>query len=116
MSPQKLTESFLSGLAKLFAKELGDFLATQSSFFALPIVNQITIIILERVFSLGLKYTSLAAYFGKVDLSVGKQAEEFKKAAEANQQAQLSANKKEQEKAEQDLINSARDLIKFGKI
>lgn len=109
-------DSFLTGLIKLGTSDVIKYLALKVPFFTLSIPAGIAKIVVEQILTIVVKNTSLGIYFLRVDLSVGKQAKDFERAAKENEKAQLSGDKKAIEKAERELVERARDLIKLGKI
>lgn len=99
--------------ALISASTLGvmTYLSAQFPFFALPVVNQITELAVNKIISLAVNFTELGAYFVYVDLYTAKERADFEEAvakkANAKTEAEIAA-------ANQAIIEAARKFIRIG--
>lgn len=90
-----------------------EYLLKKSMFWSLPIVNPIAGFVIGMILEIGIKKTELGAFFWFMDMRTSAQGREFTKAAFNNAKIQKSGTKEEKERAEKELIDKARPLIKF---
>jgi hypothetical protein len=115
LSADDFVSQLKSTLINIGTEGVMGFLTANVPFFALPVVRQITKIIVGKIISLAVNETELGLYFIHVDQYTKEQSDKFKEAAQKNAEAQANGSEEERRLAEEELINRARDLIRFNR-
>ena len=89
------------------------YLGSSYSFLSLPIVNPLVKFFVEYVLRIAIYYTELGAFIVATHFRTDEQAIDFERASENLARLPKSASEEERRRAEQELIDRARDLIKF---
>ncbi len=113
MKIDQFIETLKSQLVTIGTNGVMTFLAIEVPFFAFPVVNKVTRLIVEKVIEIAIRYTELGAYFLYVDQYTAAQSDAFSNAAKKNLEAQRNGTAEQKKQAEMELINRTRDLIKF---
>ncbi len=97
----------------LLKKEVMEYLIAQWSFLQFSVFRGFFDILVGELAKFVIRKTSVGVYFLKVNLEVAHQSKTFLKASEELDVALLKGDEKNIEKAEEDLIKSAREFIKL---
>lgn len=116
LSASQYIDAILEAGISAFSKLTIAWIKTAVPFFNLPIISQLTDMVVNKIFEIGLKYTEMGAYFLLVDLTVSKQSKDFEAATIANYKIRQTGTTEEKQNAEQDLIDKARIFIKFHSV
>lgn len=108
MNTEDLLESFKDSVIKLGVDAVCTYLYAQLPFLNLPVVKQITRMIVNVVIETLVKYTEIGLYFAYVDIAVAKQAADYREAA-------LKHKENPTHETQQAKIDAARNLIRFRK-
>lgn len=103
---------------KSAAKNIGSgaviaYLVTVAPWVRLPIIYQIMSWFIRFIVETAIDKTELGAFFLFIDVRTSIQGREFAEAAQKNHETQKNGTKEEKAKAEADLVNKFRTLIKF---
>lgn len=104
MDRKKYLETIRDALLDLAVKEAMEGLVKQASFFALPIVNPITKMILTQAGKLLFKTVAMGVAFANIDFRVSKEGRDFIEKADGYKNGTVS---------EKDLIDSFRKFVKL---
>ncbi len=110
----QVIEDLKSQLINIGTKGVMTYLMTQSPFFSIPIIKLLVSSIVKSVIEITVRYTELGAYFIYVDTFTEAQVEALKASMLVNKLAQESGDNEAKKKAENDLVASARAIIKFA--
>ena len=114
MSADSVINLIKNTLAKAGSKAVMQHLVSQASFFSWPIVNPIIGFFVGYVVEILLEKTELGSFFIYADIITAKQASDFEKQAQKNKEIQENGTPEEKAKSEQELIDAARNLIKYS--
>ena len=113
MTRDEYAELMKSAALSAGAKGVMTYLASQSSFFTLPIVNPIVSFIVQTVIRIALEKGEMGAFFFYIDMRTSAQGRAFEQAAIRNREAQQKGTNEEKRIAESNLIQSFRALARF---
>jgi hypothetical protein len=85
-------------------------LANQVPFFALPIVNKITSLLVEKILDLAIDKGEMGIFFLFIDIRGSVEGQQFEQAMEANEIAQSIGTEKEKQDAENNVVIALRRL------
>lgn len=91
------------------------FLVLKLPFLNNPILNKLATLVVNKILEIAVFHTELFAYSIYVDDFTDDQADALKEAAWKNEEVQQNGTEEEKLKAEKELIDRARELIKLRK-
>jgi hypothetical protein len=100
-------------ISKVKAQAMGH-LISKVPLFALPIINPITGLALGYLLRFLIENTLIGANILLIEIDVNADVSNLEKAAKIAREAYLSKKKEAIQKADEDLINAARDVINYG--
>lgn len=115
MTKDEMVDKLSSAVIKMGTEQVLLYLTSSFPFFSLPLVSSLTGLVVGKIIEIVVQKTELSFYFMHVDSYTGQQATKFEQAAKAHDEAIQKGDPNEISKAEQDLIDAARNLIKFGR-
>ena len=107
-------DKFFDSLITIGTEGVMKYLSVQFPFSNTPVIKQIIKMIVKKVMTLAMKRTELGAYFAITGFKVGKERDEFEKAALDLEEAKKKGNADEIAKMEQAKIDAARKLIRIN--
>lgn len=108
-------ESLKSALIKLGTEQALQYLVTKFPFFGLPIVYQLASFFITKLLAVVITETELGLHFVYFDNYTREQADKFETAAKAHADAVTKGDQDAIKAKERELIDAARDLIKYGR-
>lgn len=89
------------------------YLIAKFPFFSLGFINPVTAMVVGCVLDIAIKETEMGAFFSYIDLRTSIQGKTFENAAYKYKIANEGRDDAEKKLAEQELLNSFNNLIKF---
>ena len=114
MTVDEIVKAFKSAFVRINTDLIMVALIAEVPFFGLPIISNITRLIVSQILQYGVNKGELGVYFLYVNSYTKDQANKFELAAINNKIAQEGDNDAFKKQAEDELIECARKLIKFG--
>lgn len=113
MNREQYAELMRSTALQAGSRSVMAYLASQSSFFTLPIVNPVVGFFVSTIIRIALERGELALFFYYIDMRVSRQGREFEEAAVKNLEAQKNGTDEEKKIAEKNLVDKFRALTRF---
>lgn len=114
MAKEEVVKPLRDTLLNIALSSIMTYLKVQFPFFNLPIIRNITELIISKILSIAFDETELGIYILMIRHTTSKEAQRFEIAVFKHKEAILRGTDEDKEKAREELLSAFRDLVKFG--